>query len=132
MEDTRLVVGSLITRIQIEPVSANMDTHTIIDILYCSQHTNPYCFPSISICRIDDFKAGPRFRSDAEIISTTLELYIPTRMVVHNHPTTQAEIQIVRQLWSSAAVTFEDWLEEVLGLPDLADSEKDRLRRAFS
>lgn len=84
-----------------------------------------------TICCIRDFCAEPQLSGYVETLTakTAAEQY--NGSVFQKHYCRWDELRAIRPLWASKSVTFDDWLAEVLSLPELAEVEKGRLRRAY-
>jgi hypothetical protein len=82
------------------------------------------------VARISDFSAGPRSAGWIETTPKRDYLIHETKLVVRRYAT-DAEIAAVFRLWGDKQVTLTDWLDEVLGMTGLLETEKARLQRLF-
>ena len=114
-------VGRLIMRV-------HSGQQTQFDLCFLDQ-ANSKCYQRI--CMIKDFKAEPNFSSFIECMPYEGIVNEWNHSTIHRRYCTWDEMCALQRLWSSRSVTFEDWLDEVLETKELAEVEKNRLRRAF-
>lgn len=117
-------IGRLFVRCQVN------DSSSIFELCYRDAVGDQQHFRTI--CRIVDFEATPQFSGYVETLSPSVTAEPYNNNVYQRHLCRWDEVCAIQRLWASGSVTFTQWLEEVLDLPDLAEEEKTRFRRAYS